>query len=64
MEQGDTPLVDAARRGGAADVETLLTNGADVNQADDRGVTPLITSCARGHGTSLRSGARDILHSK
>ena len=41
MNEGDTPLIDAARHGREADVRELLRDGADVNQADDEGCSPL-----------------------
>ena len=44
--EGDTPLIDAARHGRADDVAALLADGADVNQADDEGFTPLMIACA------------------
>ena len=43
MNEGDTPLIDAARHGRAADVEALLADGADVNEpkTDGSGMTAL-----------------------
>ena len=43
MREGDTPLVDAARHGRAADVAALLADGADVNEpmTNGSGVTAL-----------------------
>ena len=36
MRAGDTPLIDAARHGRAADVAALLADGADVNEPKTR----------------------------
>ena len=44
MREHDTPLIDAARHGRAADVVALLADGADVNEpkTDGRRASPLI----------------------
>ena len=39
VQDDDTPLIVAVRQGRAADVAALLADGADVNQADERGRT-------------------------
>ena len=44
----NTPLRDAARQGDSKAVKTLIAAGADVNQADERGVTPLYIAAAKG----------------
>ena len=46
----DTPLIDAARHGRAADVAALLAGGADVNEpkTDGSGVTALHIACYFG----------------
>jgi ankyrin repeat protein len=56
MLTGDTPLIDAARHGRAADVAALLAGGADVNEPTPTlmplatgGDTPLIIACLLGH---------------
>ena len=51
----DTALVEAARRGQAAVVESLLANGADVNAAQGDGITALHAAAENGHAdvTSL-----------
>ena len=54
MRAGDTPLIDAARHGRADDVAALLADGADVNQADDEGFTPLMIACRSRATTSRR----------
>ena len=43
------PLIDAAWRGRAADVAALLAGGADVNEPNLNGVTPLYIACQEGH---------------
>ena len=50
MRAGDTPLIDAARNGRAADVAALLADGADVNEpkTDGTGATALHVACHRG----------------
>ena len=52
MREGDTPLIDAARHGRAADVVALLAGGADVNERKSTGLcsTPLIIACQMGQG--------------
>ena len=55
MLAGDTPLIDAARRGRAANVATLLADGAvfgdDVNESmtNGSGTTALHIACYLGH---------------
>ena len=51
MLEGDTPLIDATRHGRLADVASLLSGGADVNEpkTNDRGVTALCISAQEGH---------------
>ena len=49
MREGDTPLIDAARHGRAADVAALLAGGADVNEPTSDGDTPLAVACEEGH---------------
>ena len=46
-----TPLIDAARRGCAADAAALLADGADVNEraADGTCITALHVACYNGH---------------
>ena len=55
MLAGDTPLIDAARHGRAADVTTLLAGVFGyVNEPNSRnGSTALVASCAKGHTTML-----------
>ena len=50
MLEGDTPLIDAARHGRAADVAALLAGGADVNEpkTDGSGKTALYVACKIG----------------
>ena len=48
---GDTPLIDAARHGRAADVAALLANGAAVNAWTMDGATALHVACG-GHGAA------------
>ena len=43
------PLINAARDGRAADVAALLAGGADVNEPNLNGVTPLYIACQEGH---------------
>ena len=45
---GDSPLIDAARRGREADVAALLEAGADVNEPDEEGYTLLHVACYHG----------------
>ncbi|MCO6431027.1 MAG: ankyrin repeat domain-containing protein [Deltaproteobacteria bacterium] len=40
--QASTPVLDAVTAGDLAKVKMLIAKGADVNAADDRGVTPLM----------------------
>ena len=40
--RGSTPLMYAAYRGYVACVKELIAAGADVNQTDDNGCTPLV----------------------
>ena len=49
MRAGDTPLIDAARHGRAADVVALLF--ADVNEpkTDGSGFSALFIACQKGH---------------
>ena len=47
-------LAIAAARGQMASIEPLLKHGADVNQADDRGWTPLFHAVHHGHATTVR----------
>jgi ankyrin repeat protein len=51
MREGDTPLIDAARRDRAAKVATLLADGAGVDEpkTDGSGKTALFAACKRGH---------------
>ena len=51
MREGDTPLIDAARHGRAADVVALLADGADVNEpkTDGSGATALFIASQEGH---------------
>ena len=53
MEQmvKSTCLIKAASSGKMEAVEMLVTNGADVNLADEAGWTPLSTACYEGHAT-------------
>ena len=51
----DTPLVDAAAYGRAADVVALLADGADVNERNSTfGMTALWIACQNGHMTERR----------
>jgi len=51
MLEGDTPLIDATRHGRLADVASLLSGGADVNEpkTDDSGATALCIAAQEGH---------------
>ena len=51
MREDDTPLIDASRHGRLADVEALLSGGADVNEpkTNDRGATALCIAAQEGH---------------
>ena len=49
MREGDTPLIDAARHGRAADVVALLADGADVNERNQKGANSLYVACHEGH---------------
>ena len=48
MREGDTPLIDAAWHGRAADVAALLAGGAEVNEANVFGSWPLWVACFNG----------------
>ena len=50
----DTALVDAARRGETAVVQSLLANGADVNAAQGDGITALHAGAEHGHVDVVR----------
>jgi ankyrin repeat protein len=50
----DTALVDAARRGETAVVQSLLTNGADVNAAQGDGISALHAAAEHGHVDVVR----------
>ncbi|MEZ5286767.1 MAG: ankyrin repeat domain-containing protein [Vicinamibacterales bacterium] len=53
---GLTPLMKAAARGSAADVASLITDGADVNLATrDQRVTPLMFAAYFGHEAIVRA---------
>jgi len=57
------PLFEAARRGRAADVAALLTNGADVNELASRERTALYIACQEGHAgivTTLVAANADV----
>ena len=43
-DAGDTPLMEASKRGPADDVQRLIEYGADPNQADRYGYTPLMAA--------------------
>ena len=43
-DAGDTPLMEASKRGPADDVQQLIEYGADPNQADRYGYTPLMAA--------------------
>lgn len=45
----DTDLVDAAKSGDMAAVQSALAAGADVNATNERGATPLMMAAAYGH---------------
>jgi len=51
MREGDTPLIDATRHGRLADVQALLSGGADVNEpkTNDSGATALCIAAQEGH---------------
>ena len=51
MREGDTPLIDASRHARLADVEALLSGGADVNEGktDGSGATALLVAAHEGH---------------
>ena len=52
VQAGDTPLVDAVRRGRVAVVAVMLADGTyDVNEPMTNGVaaTPLYVACELGH---------------
>ncbi len=67
MRAGDTPLIDAARNGRAADVTALLAGGADVDEpkTDGCGATALYVACQEGHTevvTKLLAANADVNH--
>ena len=69
MRAGDTPLVDAARHGRAADVVALLAGGADVNEpkTDGSGTTALYIASQEGHAeiaTKLLAANADVNQAK
>ena len=59
----ESPLMHAADKGDTEEVQRLLHSGANVNEKDQRGQTPLIHACLRGNAspelinTLLRAGA-------
>lgn len=57
----DAPLTKAAGSGDTARVASLIVAGADVNETNDRGLTPLIAAARGGHietiGALLKLGA-------
>jgi ankyrin repeat protein len=66
MLEGDTPLIDAARRGIAADVEALLAGGADVDEPNENGWAALHIACEEGHTdvvTTLLAANAEVDHS-
>lgn len=50
----DLALIEAVRAGQIADARTLLENGADVNQQDEAGWTPLNFASGRGDLATVR----------
>lgn len=50
----DLALIDAVRAGEIADARTLIENGADVNQQDEAGWTPLNFASGRGDLAMVR----------
>ena len=55
MREGDTPLIDAARHGRAADVVALLADGADVNERNQKGANCCTWPAMRATPRSPRS---------
>lgn len=51
----NSDLLDAARQGNTATVESLLRQGADVNATDDHGVTALMYAVVNGHTSTVRA---------
>lgn len=49
-----SPLWLAASLGHLDVVQALAEHGADLNAADDEGMTPLVAACAAGHGAVVR----------
>ena len=59
----DDALIDAARKGDAGAVSSLLAGGADVNEAQGDGMTPLHWAASRGHAevvTRLLDAGADV----
>ena len=50
----DVQLLVAARHGDLKEVQKLIAKGADVNMADDNGVTPLIFAAMAGKTDVVR----------
>ena len=49
LPRGDTPLTAACRDGRRDEVATLIAGGADLNQANDHGLSPLFFACIDDH---------------
>ena len=67
LSMGESELMHAAEGGDLARAQKLLAAGADVNEADDGGWTPLFNAAHHGHAALVRlllsHGARiDYLH--
>ena len=46
---GDTPLISACKKGMTPLARTLIERGANVNQADVQGITPLTAAAFEGN---------------
>ena len=55
MDEGDSPLYNAADRGHQAVVRVLVQAGADINKAMDDDATPLFIAAQEGHEAVVRA---------